>query len=130
MSTRPARARLRRGRQPHWNAIGARTHLGYQRWDDGERAGRWILRRRIAGRYSTISIGAADDTIEADGLSVLSYHEARERALGRGASPRHNRMLFQKLLEVGRIAVACEMMQIRADETRDGCHIRLAKSGG
>jgi len=81
MSTRTARARLRRGRQPHWNAIGARTHLGYQRWDDGERAGRWILRRRIAGRYSTISIGAADDAIAADGLSVLSYHEARERAL-------------------------------------------------
>src|SRR5262249_11543867 len=39
-------------------------------------------------------------------------------------------MLFQKLLEVGRIAVACEMMQIRADETRDGCHIRLAQSSG
>jgi hypothetical protein len=64
LGSRTARARLRRRRQPHWNAIGAKIHLGYVR-RPAERAGRWILRRRIRGRYSTQTIGAADDAIEA-----------------------------------------------------------------
>src|SRR5262245_1333740 len=80
LSTRTSRARLKRGRQPSWNALTARAHLGYQRWP-GEPAGRWILRRRIAGRYSVATIGAADDSIESDGVGVFSYDEARERAL-------------------------------------------------
>jgi integrase len=80
MDSKTARAKLRRGRQPSWNALTARAHLGYQRWP-GEPAGRWILRRRIGRRYSTMSVGAADDALAADGVSVLSYHEARQRAL-------------------------------------------------
>src|SRR4051812_47599105 len=80
MSTRTARARLRRGRQPRWNGLTARAHLGYQRWPD-EPSGRWVLRRRIGGRYSTLSIGAADDAIAADGVSVFSYDEARSRGV-------------------------------------------------
>ncbi len=80
LGTRTARAKLRRGRQPHWNALTAKAHLGYQRWPD-EKAGRWVLRRRIGGRYTMMTIGAADDALEADGVSVFSYDEARERAL-------------------------------------------------
>jgi integrase len=80
LGSRTARARLRPGRQPSWNAIAARAHLGYQRWPD-EKAGRWILRRRIGRRYTTLTIGAADDAIESDGVGTLNYDEARERAL-------------------------------------------------
>jgi integrase len=87
MSTRTARARLRRGRQPSWNALTARAHLGYQRWP-GEPSGRWILRRRVRGRYSMMTIGAADDALAADGVSVFDYHQARERALELSQSAR------------------------------------------
>jgi len=80
ISTRTSRARLKRGRQPHFNSIGPRAHLGYVRRPD-ERAGRWILRRRIGGRYSVATIGIADDVLAADGVSVFDYHQARERAL-------------------------------------------------
>jgi integrase len=80
MLTRTARARLRRGRQPAYNALTARAHLGYVR-RPAEPFGRWILRRRIGGRYTTLTIGAADDVLAADGVSVFSYDEARERAL-------------------------------------------------
>jgi integrase len=87
MSTRTARKSLTRGRQPHWNALAARAHLGYQRWPD-EKAGRWILRRRIAGRYSMMTIAAADDAIASDGVGTLTYDEARERALELSQSER------------------------------------------
>jgi integrase len=87
LGSRTARARLRRGRQPHWNAIDAKSHLGYVR-RPAERAGRWILRRRIRGRYSTQTIGAADDAIEADGVGTLSFDEARTRALELANAPR------------------------------------------
>ena len=87
LGSRTSRARLRRGRQPHFNAIGPRAHLGYVRRPD-EKAGRWILRRRIGGRYTVITIGAADDAIEADGVGTLSFDEARERALELSSSER------------------------------------------
>jgi integrase len=87
LSTRTARARLKRGRQPSWNALTAQAHLGYQRWPD-EKAGRWILRTRRAGRYSTMTIGAADDVLAADGISIFSHDEARQRALELSRSER------------------------------------------
>jgi integrase len=81
LGSRTSRARLKRGRQPHFNSlVGARVHLGYVRRPD-EKAGRWILRRRIGGKYSTVTIGIADDAIESDGIGTLNHDEARERAL-------------------------------------------------
>src|SRR4029450_1125568 len=48
-------------------------------------------------------------------------------APGCRASPRNDRMSLQEFLEVGCVAVTCELMQVGADEARDGRHIRLAK---
>jgi integrase len=88
LGSRTARSRLKRGRQPHFNSlVGAKVHLGYVR-REGERAGRWILRRRIGGKYSTTTIGAAADAIESDGVGTLSCDEARERALELANAPR------------------------------------------
>ena len=87
LETRLARARLKRGRQGHWQAIiTGKVHLGYQRWPD-ESAGRWILRRWIArkyrhdGKYShnqyeATTLGRADDTARANGVTILSYDQA------------------------------------------------------
>jgi len=86
LETRWARAKLKRGRQPHWQAIiTGKVHLGYQRWPD-EPEGRWIFRRWIArkfregkytgNQYTLKSLGRADDTARANGTSILSYDQA------------------------------------------------------
>ena len=61
LESRTARARLKRGRQPNWQAIvPGRAHLGYQR-REGSDEGRWILRRYVGNRYRTVALGRADD---------------------------------------------------------------------
>jgi integrase len=73
---------LKRGRQAHWQTLVAgRAHLGYQVWR-GEQAGRWIARRYVGARkYSSVTLGRADDRAPADGISVLDYEQAKRRAL-------------------------------------------------
>jgi integrase len=81
LGTRTSRARLKRGRMPHWSTITAgKSHLGYQRWPD-DRCGRWVLRRRIGNGYTVTAIGLADDDHAADGQTILSHDEARARAV-------------------------------------------------
>src|SRR5262249_53119623 len=87
LETRFARAKLKRGRQGHWQAIiTGKVHLGYQRWPD-EPAGKWIFRRWIArkyrrdGKYShnqyeASTLGRADDAARANGTTILSYDQA------------------------------------------------------
>jgi integrase len=81
LGTRTSRARLKRGRQPHWTTITAgRAHLGYQRWPD-DRCGRWVLRRRVGSGYTVTAIGVADDDRAADGHTILTHDEARAKAV-------------------------------------------------
>ena len=76
-----SRSRLRPGRQPHWHTITAgRDHLGWQRWPH-DKTGRWLLRRRRSGCYNTEAIGTADDDARADGISILSFDQARAKAV-------------------------------------------------
>ena len=74
------RKKKRSGRQQHWQAVDARNHLGWLRWQ-GDTTGRWILRRYRNGRYNTEPIGVADDKMDADGISVLDYQQARAKAV-------------------------------------------------
>lgn len=83
LGTITARARLKPGRQPHWHTIVAgRDHLGWQRWPH-DKVGRWLLRRRRGGNYSVEQIGIADDdrSRPADGVSVLSFEQARAKGV-------------------------------------------------
>ena len=86
-----ARSRLKRGRQPHWQALReGRVHLGYQCWK-GDAAGRWVLRRYIGnGKYRVTTLGLADDAAEADGVRVLNFDqaEAKARAMVDSRTPR------------------------------------------
>jgi len=82
LESQSARARLKRGRQPHWQAlVEGRVHLGYQCWK-GEPAGRWVLRRYIAaaGKYRVQTLGRADDAAGADGADILSFEQAKAKA--------------------------------------------------
>jgi integrase len=85
-----ARNRLKRGRQPHWQAlVEGKVHLGYQCWK-GEPAGRWVLRRYIGrgiskkgkpvAKYSAMTLGLADDAQDANGSSILSFEQAEAKA--------------------------------------------------
>jgi integrase len=77
LGSRTARADLRSSGQPYYRAIDAGLHLGYRR---GKKAGRWVMRRYLGGeRYLVETIGIADDLSDADGVKVLSYHQAQAR---------------------------------------------------
>jgi hypothetical protein len=86
-----ARARLKRGRQPHWQAlVEGRLHLGWQCWK-GEPVGRWLLRRYIGdGKYRVQALGRADDAARADGADVLNFEQAKTKAHAMVASPNGN----------------------------------------
>jgi len=86
LESRTARSRLKRGRQPHWQAlVPGKVHLGYQCWK-GDAVGRWVLRRYIGdNKYRTTALGRADDAARADGQNVLSFEQAE--AKGRAMSP-------------------------------------------
>src|SRR6188472_3683644 len=77
LESRTRRAKLKRGRQAHYQAIiPRRLHLGYQRWPDGTE-GRWLARRNLGGeKYRVTPLGRADDSAHADGERVLSYEQA------------------------------------------------------
>jgi integrase len=80
LESRTSRARLKRGREPHYKTLVAgRAHLGYQR-QVGAVAGRWILRQYIDRKYKVIALGAADDVAEATGEHVLSFEQAEAAA--------------------------------------------------
>jgi integrase len=81
LESQTARSRLKRGRQPHWQAlVEGRVHLGYQCWK-GEPVGRWVLRRYIGNRkYRTEPLGLADDAVKADSERVLSHEQAEAKA--------------------------------------------------
>jgi integrase len=78
LESRSARTRLRIRHTPYFAKIAKGLSLGYYR---GAVAGSWIARfYRGTGNYDTSAIGPADDTLEADGITVFDYWQAQERA--------------------------------------------------
>ena len=95
LQTPTARARLKRGRQPHWRAlVPGEMHLGYQRWPE-DHAGRWLLRRRVAGRYTTMALGRADDA-----GGGLSYAQAVTQAQTAAGAAQPTRLTVRKAMEI------------------------------
>ena len=88
LESRTSRSRLKRGRQPHWQALmPSRVHLGYQCWK-GDQEGRWILRRYIGNnKYRSVTLGRADDAAAADGEHVLTFEQAEAKARAMVAAP-------------------------------------------
>ncbi len=99
-----ARDRLKRRRQPHWQAlVEGKAHLGWQCWK-GEPAGRWLLRRyigkhksgedanKLVAKYRISTLALADDTdgLKADGDRVLNYEQAKAKALAMIGAPNGN----------------------------------------
>src|SRR5262249_3511767 len=78
LNTRSARTKLPGRREPHWTVISEGCALAYR---PGANAGTWIAKfRDDNGRRHYEAIGAADDARDPDGLSVLSFPQAQEKA--------------------------------------------------
>lgn len=115
LETRTARAKLRIRRAPYFAKIAKGLSLGYYR---GAVAGNWIARYyRGTQAYETTAIGAADDTLEADGIQVFDYWQAQEQTRQWGER--------QRLMAAGGVrkgaytvadAVADYLTEIRAEK--------------
>jgi integrase len=75
LETRTARGALKPSGKPYFRAIDEGLHLGYRK---GQTAGKWVMRSYAGGQsYVLESIGAADDTIDPDGITILSFAQAQ-----------------------------------------------------
>src|SRR5262249_31796337 len=78
LETRTARARLPTRRTPYFAKIAKGLRLGYYR---GAVSGSWVASfYRGPKGYDTEAIGAADDTTDADGVTVFDYWQAQDCA--------------------------------------------------
>jgi integrase len=79
LETRSARERLKPRPHPYWRSISSGRHIGYYR---GTAAGTWVARikRTGAAGYFQRSLGAADDVLDSDGIEVLNFAQAQEKA--------------------------------------------------
>ena len=78
LDTRAARERLPINHEPYWRAIARGSHLGYRK---GKRGGVWLARfRPDGGSYIKKTLGKADDILDADGVTALSFAQAQDKA--------------------------------------------------
>ncbi|GJE12076.1 tyrosine-type recombinase/integrase [Methylobacterium longum] len=77
LDTRSGRAKLAPRREPYWTVISAGCAVGYRR---GAQGGTWVARMREGIKQHYEALGAADDSRDADGLTVFSFAQAQERA--------------------------------------------------
>jgi integrase len=78
LDSRTARLKLPIRREPYWKPISPGCALGYRRGP-----GTWIAKYRgDDGQRHYTAIGAADDTLDADGHVALSFVQAQEKARG------------------------------------------------
>jgi integrase len=80
LTSRDARKKLKPRDAPYYVELRRGLHLGYRR-HIGD-AGSWLLREFRNGRYVKRRLGLTDDTVPSDGLSVLTWAEAHQLALG------------------------------------------------
>src|SRR5262245_11574079 len=80
LETRAARARLKARGKPYYVSLGDKLHLGYRK---GKRDRVWVVRRYIGGeRYHMETIAGADDFADANGVNVLTFFQAQDKARG------------------------------------------------
>lgn len=77
LDTRSARAKLHQSKAPYWAAIAPGFALGYRK---GAKGGVWVAKHVGAfGRQET-TVGPADDALDADGITAITFSDAQERA--------------------------------------------------
>jgi integrase len=88
LQSREARERLKVSGKPYYRTIEEGLHLGYRKPKSG--AGKWVLRHYVGNQaYRVEVIGAADDFSDADGIAVLNWKQAQQKARERMVSWAH-----------------------------------------
>ena len=78
LESRAARGKLKPRGKPYFKAIGQGLHLGYRK---GATEGKWVTRRYVGNQaYVVETIATADDIADADGINVLTFYQAQDRA--------------------------------------------------
>jgi hypothetical protein len=76
LQTATARLKLKAGGQRHWLSVAEGIALGYRR---GPQGGSWYCRiYQGKGKYSQEQLGSADDNVEANGETILTFYQAQE----------------------------------------------------
>jgi integrase len=88
LESRTARTRLTARGKPHYHPLEPGLHLGYRkpRGRKGKPAvsGQWVTRIYIGTQsYEVKNLGIADDWDDADGVTILDFAQAQERARAR-----------------------------------------------
>jgi integrase len=78
LDSRAAREKLKPSGKPVYSDLGSKQHLGYRK---GKSGGKWVLRRYVGeGAYVVETIAEADDLADADGVGVLTFYQAQDKA--------------------------------------------------
>jgi integrase len=86
LETSTGRARLKRQKVPYWVKINKGLYIGYSK-----PGGAWLMRSLVEGtkKYKQASLGIADDHANANGLDVLDYFQAQDKARGKADEAAH-----------------------------------------
>jgi integrase len=77
LDTRTARSRLGAAKSPYWTSLSPGHSLGYRK---GKKGGVWLAKLVLDGLRREHKIAAADDTLDADGVTILSFAQAQSHA--------------------------------------------------
>src|SRR5262249_58978465 len=79
LDSREARSRLTARGMPYYKSLDQKLHLGYRRIKG--KAGTWWARHYLGNQeYDVEPIGVADDLSAADGVEILDFWQAQDRA--------------------------------------------------
>jgi integrase len=82
LDSRDARSRLKPRGMPYYKSLDQKLHLGYRRIKS--KSGTWWARHYLGGRqYDVEPIGTADDQSPADGIEILDFWQAQDKARAR-----------------------------------------------
>ena len=78
LDARSARLKLPIRREPYWRSISQGFAIGYRR---GKKGGTWIARQYTPGKGREYnSLGTSNDVADADGVNILDFAQAQEKA--------------------------------------------------
>src|SRR6516162_7705074 len=85
LESRESRSRLASRGKPHYRLIEPGLHIGYRRLKGRKGrpavAGTWVARHYLGSRsYVVEKIGTADDFSDADGVAILNFAQAQDKA--------------------------------------------------
>jgi integrase len=88
LDSREARSKLKPRGKPYWRSLEARLHIGYRRLKG--KAGTWWARHYIGAQtYEIEALGNADDLSDADGVAVINFWQAQDKARERMVARAH-----------------------------------------